>query len=80
MKQQNSARSAQPNDEFIRLVRPALETYAASTGLGCPTLDDAVISDLIADLYHWCDKQGWCFMTLCNRALTHYLTETRQCD
>ena len=70
--------SSEQDNDFTRLVRPALDAYAESTGLGCPTIDDAVVSDLITDLHHWCDKQGWCFMELCNRALAHYLEETCQ--
>jgi hypothetical protein len=41
-------------NQFCRLLAPALESYAAATGLGDPTLDDDVVADLLSYLRHWC--------------------------
>lgn len=62
-------------NDYCRLVSPALETYASSTGLGDPALDDSVVADLLTDLRHWCDLQSWSFAELDRRAYNHYLHE-----
>lgn len=63
-------------NEHLDQIRPVLELYGEITGLGAPELDDAIVSDLIADLRHWCDKYGWNFAQLESRALSHYLAES----
>lgn len=50
----------------------ALEAFRKETGAD---LDDAV-SDLLADLMHWCDRFGRKFETELRRALSHYDEET----
>lgn len=62
-------------NDFCRLVAPALEAYAAATGLGAPELDDAVVADLLADLHHWCDHLDWNWTELTRRADSHYAAE-----
>ena len=63
-------------NEHLEQIRPVLELYGGITGLGAPELDDAIVSDLIADLRHWCDEYGWDFFQLERRALSHYLAES----
>ena len=62
-------------NDYCKLILPTLETYAGSTGLGDPTLDDSVVADLLTDLRHWCDLQSWNFAALDRRAYNHYLHE-----
>jgi len=62
-------------NQYCELIAPALETYAGLTGLGDPNLDQSVVTDLLADLRHWCDKQGWCFNDLSRQGYKHYLAE-----
>ena len=50
----------------------ALDSYAA--GRGGDRHDD--LSDLLADLMHWCDRNEVHFDTLLVRARGHYQTET----
>ncbi len=50
----------------------ALEAFRRETGAD---LADAV-SDLLADLMHWCDRFGQTFHHELRRALDHYLEET----
>ena len=63
-------------NEHLEQIRHVLELYGGITGLGAPELDDAIVSDLIADLRHWCDEYGWDFSQLECRALSHYLAES----
>ena len=50
----------------------ALEAFRRETGAD---LTDAV-SDLLADLMHWCDRFGHKFQHEMQRALNHYAEET----
>ena len=65
-------------NEFTRTLRPTLERYAASTGLGSPEEDEAIVKDLLNDLRHWCDQQGWNFELLDLSASSQYESEKRQ--
>ena len=60
---------------FTRGLRPVLELYAGSFGLGSPDTDVTVVSDLLADLRHWCDQQGWDFGDLDRNGYNHYINE-----
>jgi lysylphosphatidylglycerol synthetase-like protein (DUF2156 family) len=62
-------------NQFCRLLAPALESYAAATGLGDPTLDDDVVADLLSDLRHWCDLHDWDFGVLDCRGYNNYISE-----
>jgi len=62
--------------EHLESIHPVLEHYAGITGLGSPELDDAIVSDLLADLRHWCDKRQWDFEALDRRACSNYLAES----
>ena len=64
--------------EHLQSIRPVLELYGGLTGLGSPELDDAVISDLLADLRHWCDKHQWDYAALERRAYGHYMHEATE--
>ena len=50
----------------------ALEEFRRQTGAD---LEDAV-SDLLADLMHWCDRFGQEFQNEFRRAMNHYSEET----
>lgn len=62
--------------EHLTSIRPVLELYGGLTGLGSPELDDAIVSDLLADLRHWCDQRDWDFAALERRAYGHYMSES----
>lgn len=64
--------------EHLESIHPVLELYAGITGLGSPELDDAIVSDLLADLRHWCDKRQWDFAQLDHRAYRNYLSESAE--
>jgi hypothetical protein len=66
------------SNPFTAKLKPALEAYAASTGLGDPALDDCVVSDLLSDLRHWCDIHDWDFGILDRRGYNHYMHEAHQ--
>jgi len=62
-------------NDYCKQIEPVLDLYGSITGLGAADLDDAVVADLIADLHHWCDLQGWDFDFLLIRANSHYTAE-----
>ena len=64
--------------EHLVSICPVLELYGGLTGLGSPELDDAIISDLIADLMHWSDRRGWNFEELYERGYKHYFSEQNE--
>lgn len=55
----------------------AVETYAKKTGLSPEEDTETAIQDLLTDLRHLCDLQGWDFDTIDRRAWRHYYEETR---
>jgi hypothetical protein len=60
------------NDHRARWAAAALAEFRQQTGAD---LKDAV-SDLLADLMHWCDRFGQKFPKELRRALDHYEEET----
>ena len=60
------------NASRVRWAAAALEELQRQTGAD---LGDAV-SDLLADLMHWCDRFGQSFPKELHRALSHYEEET----
>ncbi len=60
------------NDNRAAWAGEALAVFMLATGTD---LEDAV-SDLIADLMHWCDRHGIAFDEELARAATHYEAET----
>jgi hypothetical protein len=63
-------------NDYCEQIAPVLELYGSVTGLGDPQLDDAIVSDLITDLHHWCDYLGWDFDSLLQRSSSHYQAES----
>jgi len=63
------------NDDRAAWAGDAIDAFARTTGVDDP--DDAV-SDLIADLRHWCDRNGVEFEEAVRRAAHHYETETSE--
>jgi hypothetical protein len=53
----------------------ALAEFRRQTGAD---LEDA-LSDLLADLMHWCDRSGQAFPEELRRARYHYAEETKPC-
>ena len=60
------------NASRVRWATAVLEEFQRQTGAD---LGDAV-SDLLADLMHWCDRFGQAFPEELRRALSHYEEET----
>jgi hypothetical protein len=60
------------NDKRAQWAGSALRGFRRNTGTG---LEDAV-SDLLADLMHWCDRNGQDFEHELRRAQLHYEAET----
>jgi hypothetical protein len=60
------------NASRVRWADMLLEEFQSLTG---SDLEDAV-SDLLADLMHWCDQSGQNFEKELCRAQTHYKAET----
>jgi len=71
------ARALPPDPDELNVSRAqwaaaALEEFQRQTRAD---LEDAV-SDLLADLMHWCDRSGQSFTDELRRALSHYDEET----
>ncbi len=60
------------NDQRAYHANTALLQFQRLTGADT---EDA-LSDLLADLLHWCDRNGQDFATELQRARTHYEVET----
>ncbi|HEY9171364.1 MAG TPA: hypothetical protein VI136_03670 [Verrucomicrobiae bacterium] len=67
-----SAELEDMNASRVRWADIILEEFQSLTG---SDLEDAV-SDLLADLMHWCDQSGQNFEKELRRAQTHYTAET----
>lgn len=70
------------NDERASWAEVGLEAYGLRTGtVGATVGDDEapslIISDLLADLAHWCDRHDVDLQAAIRRATRHYQTETR---
>ncbi len=62
----------QLNADYARWADAALAEFRRQTGAD---LEDAV-SDLLADLMHWCDRFGHAFPEEFRRAMSHHAAET----
>lgn len=62
----------QQNDDRASWAEKAIEAFCVATG---SDLEDAV-SDLVADLGHFCDRHGFLLRNEINRAADHYDAET----
>ena len=60
------------NDDRAEWAAAALRHFRCITS----TDDGDVIGDLLADLMHWCDRNGVEFDTALSRARRHYEAET----
>jgi hypothetical protein len=79
--QAKPAKALPPDPEMFNPSRAlwaaaALAEFRRQTGAG---LADAV-SDLLADLMHWCDRFGQAFPEELRRARWHYEQETAPCS
>ena len=66
-----------PAPEVLNLIRArraavALAEFQNQTGAAV----EDVVSDLLSDLMHWCDRVGQAFPEELRRALGHYAVET----
>jgi hypothetical protein len=50
----------------------ALDAFQGETG----TDDEDVLADLLCDLLHWCDREGYAFKEALRRGKSHYEAET----
>ena len=60
------------NDERAEWAQSAINAFRIATG----TDPEDAVSDLLADLMHWCDRYGPGFHNELNRARNHYDAET----
>lgn len=60
------------NEDRAAWAGTALDTFQEATG----TDPEDAVSDLIADLHHWCDRNGIDFNRELERAAFHYDAET----
>lgn len=66
------------NDERAQWAHEGLKTYAAATGMSIEVKPDDAASDFLADLMHWCDRNGQDFEQLLARGRNHYSAETTE--
>jgi len=69
------------NNERASWAEAALLAFAQRTGLAKELLGDKedpflILSDLLADLAHWCDRHGVDLPSALIHAAQHYLAET----
>lgn len=65
------------NDARAEWAGAAIDAFAVITNMAFAGEDDeTILSDLLADLHHWCDRNGVNFATCCARAEHHYEAET----
>lgn len=69
------------NDQRASWAYSALLTFAQTTGSGSDLMGTAeeralVVTDLLADLAHWCDRNDVDLQLVIQRATDHYQTET----
>lgn len=60
------------NDQRAEWAEAAIETFQATTG----TDREDAVADLIADLRHWCDRNGLDWKTELDRGRAMYRDET----
>ena len=60
------------NDKRAGWAQPAIDAFMKDTGSDLET----VVADMIADLRHWCDRNGQDFNAELARALRYYEDET----
>jgi hypothetical protein len=65
------------NTDKAKLVSLAVKTYADCTGLE-DSDEQTKVSDLVADLKHYCDWKGVSWLEVTNRAYWHYGEEIRE--
>lgn len=66
------------NDERADWAKDSCRLYADVTGLNLEDEVDVAISDLIASLLHYADREGLCPDTLVARAQMHYEHEAAE--
>jgi hypothetical protein len=64
------------NDDRAEWAHAALEAFKTETR----TDEGDVLCDLLADLGHWCDRNGYQFQEQLRRAISHYEAETEDDD
>jgi hypothetical protein len=60
------------NADRARWAEAALICFQIETG----TDDEDALADLLCDLMHWCDREGYAFKEALRRAKSHYGEET----
>lgn len=66
------------NDERAEWAKDSCRLYADATGLTLEEEVDTAISDLIASLLHYADREGLCPETVLVRAQMHYEHEAAE--
>ena len=61
------------NADRAEWAETALRAFQEETG----TDDEDMLADLLCDLMHWCDREGYAFKEALRRASSHYGEETR---
>lgn len=66
------------NDNRAAWAATALNAFADVTMMNTAGEDgETILGDLLADLMHWCDRNGVDFNDMLERARDHYEEETR---
>jgi len=67
------------NTDKAKFAEVAVKAYAEKTGLASPDEDEETkVSDLVADLMHYCDRTGVDWSTVMYRAHRHYGEEVKE--
>ena len=65
------------NDDRAEWAQNALDAFASVTGMNTAGEDaETIMTDLLADLMHWSDRNGVKFSDVLSRAQSHYSEET----
>jgi hypothetical protein len=66
------------NDERAEWAQTALDAFARETGQDKSGDDDqTILTDLVGDFMHWCDRNSVDFAVVLHGAQVHYAEETK---
>lgn len=65
------------NDDRAEWAGQALEEFARITGMSMEHDKPEVVGDFLADLHHWCDRNGIDFDDRIRNGAYHYAEDTR---
>lgn len=66
------------NGQRSEWVHEGLKAFAVATNMNIAVEADDVAADFLADLMHWCDRNGQDFEQLLARGRNHYSAETTE--